>query len=215
MPDTPAKNSPVTLWLVRHGQTDWNLEGRYQGQTDPPLNAAGLAEAERAAALLADQPIDAIYTSDLQRAVQTAAAISRACGIPYQVEQRLREIDLGEWEGELFTEIKARYPDLIEARRRDPLDFHAPGAESLREVAERVWEATDAIATRHPGQTVVIVSHGVALAPLITRAAGEDLAQAYRHIPDNAAPQQVTVHLNPETHATPPGKEGASREDLP
>lgn len=214
MPDTPDKQFTVTLWLVRHGQTDWNLEGRYQGQTDLPLNATGLAEAERAAALLAGQPIDAIYTSDLRRAEQTAAAIARACGIPYRVEARLREIDLGEWEGELFADIKARHPELIEARRRDPLDFRAPGAESLREVAERVCEATDAIAARHPGETVVIVSHGVALAPLITRAAGEDLAQAYRFIPDNAAPQQVVVQLNPEGRKNSPGEVSADRENL-
>ena len=182
----------VILWLVRHGQTDWNLEGRYQGHADPPLNAAGLAEAERAARAFTGMEVDAVITSDLQRAVQTAAAISKQVGVPYRTDTRLREVDLGDWEGCLFPEIQARYPEMVEARKREPIDFRPPGGESLREVAHRVWEVADEIAIRYPGKRVVLVSHGLALAALLVRSLGEDLGAAFGHVPPNAVPQHVT-----------------------
>jgi broad specificity phosphatase PhoE len=182
---------PVVLWLVRHGQTDWNKEGRYQGQADPPLNQAGLAEARQAAHALAGLPLDAIITSDLQRAARTAAIISHHTGLPVRVDERLREVDLGDWEGILFPEIQERYPAEIEARKREPLDFRAPGGETLREVARRVWQAADEIAIKYPGKQVVVVSHGLALASLLARARGEDLGAAYGLIPPNAIPQRI------------------------
>lgn len=182
---------PVILWLVRHGQTDWNLEGRYQGQADPPLNATGQAEAERAAAFFAEIALDAIISSDLQRAVQTAEAISQQVGVPYITDERLREVRLGVWEGCLFPEIQARYPAELEARKLEPLDFRAPGGELLREVAQRVWQVADEIATRYAGKQVALVSHGLTLAALLTRAHGEGLGTAYVRVPPNAAPQHV------------------------
>jgi broad specificity phosphatase PhoE len=198
------------LWLVRHGQTDWNLEGRYQGQADPPLNAVGLAEAGYAASAFVGISLDAVITSDLQRAVQTAALIAKQAGLDYQVDDRLREVDLGEWEGILFPEIQQRYPEEIEARKREPLDFRAPGGESLREVAQRVWQAADELAIKYPGKQVCLVSHGLALASLLTRAHGEDLGAAYGRVPPNAIPQRIlwrigmlalqqdTIPLDPE-----------------
>ena len=129
---------------------------------------------------------------NLQRAVQTAAAISRQVGVPFRTDTRLREVDLGDWEGCLFPEIQSRYPEMIEARKREPIDFRPPGGESLREVAHRVWEAADEIAIRYPGKRVVLVSHGLALAALLVRSLGEDLGAAFGHVPPNAVPQHVT-----------------------
>lgn len=195
MPGTVNPGRPAVLWLVRHGQTDWNLEGRYQGQADPPLNAVGQAEALRAAGELARpevKQLDALFSSDLLRAVQTAERISAATGLTYRLDARLREVDLGEWEGVLSTEIKQLYPVEMAARRLDPLDHRPPGGETLKEVAQRVFQAADEMAAQFPGGQVVIVSHGLALAALIARAQGADLGRAFDFIPPNAIPQRVT-----------------------
>jgi broad specificity phosphatase PhoE len=180
------------LWLVRHGQTDWNLQGRYQGQADPPLNQTGLAQAERAAELLAGRPYAALYSSDLQRAHVTAAAIGRRLGMTVRIDPRLREINQGDWEGLLVTEIQARYPVEWEVRQRDRLIFRAPGGgESVQDVADRIWPAVDELALRHPTQSLILVSHGLALATILCRVQGLPLSQARDLIPDNAQPQRV------------------------
>jgi broad specificity phosphatase PhoE len=174
------------LWLVRHGQTDWNLAGRYQGQANPPLNAYGEAQAEAIAAWLEGQPIAAIYCSDLQRAQRTAEIIARRVKLTIAVDHRLREIDLGQWEGMLTGDIQARYPDEWADRLRDPLYAPAPGGETLVIVAHRVWAAADDIAAAHPRGIVLIVSHGLALATLLCRARALPLEQAYHFVPENA-----------------------------
>ena len=93
------------IWIVRHGQTDWNVEGRYQGQADRPLNAVGLAQAQQAAEQLRGRDFAAIYSSDLQRARVTAEIIAGQLGLPVQVDRRLREVNQGEWEGLLTADI--------------------------------------------------------------------------------------------------------------
>jgi broad specificity phosphatase PhoE len=100
------------LCLIRHGQTDWNLEGRYQGQSDVPLNQTGLAQAQSLAEQLKGQTFAAIYSSDLMRARQTAEPCAKMLGMTIQAEAHLREIDQGEWEVVLVEDIKARYAEL-------------------------------------------------------------------------------------------------------
>lgn len=175
------------LWLVRHGQTDWNVEGRYQGQADKPLNANGLAQAEQLAAQLDGRRFEALYSSDLLRARQTAEALSRKTGLAVQIDPRLREINQGEWEGELAVVIRERYEIQLAGRRADPINGRPPGGESASEVAARVRAAADDIARRHPHGAVLVVSHGLALATLIARADGIPLEKVYSVIPDNAA----------------------------
>jgi broad specificity phosphatase PhoE len=179
------------FWIVRHGETDWNLEGRFQGQADPPLNASGLAQARQLAGLLEDAHIQAIYCSDLQRALCTAQIIAEKLGLPPRVDRRLREIRLGEWEGMQSEQIKSQYPDLWQRRQLDPVHIPPPGGENLLELSERVLAATDQIALRQPEGRVLLVSHGVTLACLICRARGLPLDQALHVIPDNAHPIQV------------------------
>ena len=179
------------LWLARHGETDWNLEGRFQGQADPPLNASGLVQAQQTADQLVGVGIQAIYCSNLQRALLTAQIIGKKLGLIPQVDIRLREIRLGVWEGMLVEQIKSEYPDIWQRRQLDPVHVHPPGGENLFELAERVWAATSQIAHQHPGGTVLLVSHGVSLACLICRARGLPLEQALQVIPDNAHVIQV------------------------
>lgn len=194
--DPPAPNGrpPAEFWLVRHGQTDWNLEGRYQGQVDRPLNETGLQQARELAQKLAGTHFDAVYSSDLQRALATARIL--AGGREVIVDRRLREINQGALEGKLFAAIQDEFPELISNRRANPLDTRPPGGESLAEVAERVTAFADQAAAQHPGQRVLLVSHGLALAILLTCTQGLGVETAFKLIPGNAEPKVITWPCN-------------------
>ena len=186
------------FWLVRHGQTDWNLAGRWQGQTAsaPGLNETGHAQALETLKLLSDKRFAAIYSSDLLRSRQTAEIIAAALGLDLVLEPRLREIDLGEWEGLLSTEIEACYPNELAERVRNPLHARAPRGESLSEMAKRVIAAMNALARKYPDSLVLIVSHGVTLALIICHAEKIPLEEVYEHLPGNA--QLHCVHWDLE-----------------
>jgi broad specificity phosphatase PhoE len=172
--------------LIRHGQTDWNLEGRYQGQSDVPLNATGRAQAHTLARQLRGQSLAASYSSDLERARETSLIIAAALHLPVILEPRLREIDQGEWEGQLVDIIKARYAELWQKRTVDPAHVRPPGGETVGEVAKRVYAALDDIACLHPNASLLVISHGLALATVICKVRSIPVGQAYRVIPDNA-----------------------------
>jgi len=178
----------MTSWiLVRHGATDWNRDGRYQGQADPALNDEGRAQAARLARRLEARPIEAVYSSDLQRARDTAEDIARAHGLPVLLELRLREINQGAWEGMLVEDIAAGFPEAWRAIRDDPLQARAPGGESVVEVAERAMTCLREIAERFPNGHVAVVSHGLTLACVLCTMDGVPLEQARERIPPNGA----------------------------
>lgn len=181
------------LWLARHGQTDWNRDGRWQGQADhaPPLNEIGKAQAAALAEQFADTPLRVICSSDLPRARETAEIIARRFGLQVELDPRLREIDLGVWEGMRGDDIAGEYPEELAERQRNPAHSRAPNGESAAEVAERVWAAADDIARAHPVGSVLVVSHGLAIATLICRARGLPLSKVYTLVPDNAHPHMV------------------------
>jgi alpha-ribazole phosphatase len=196
------------LWLVRHGQTDWNVEGRYQGQSDVPLNEAGLNQARLLAESLRGSHFDALYCSDLKRASRTAEILGQELGLPVIVDHRLREICQGEWEGLLVDEIARRFSASVSAWENRTREVRAPGGESVAEVAARVAQAADAIALAHPGQRILIVSHGLALATLICQSQGIPLAEVYSHIPDNAHPAVIQWPPELQTQAVRAQKSG-------
>jgi len=175
------------LWLIRHGQTDWNLEGRYQGQADMPLNATGLAQAQAFAASLDGRKFSALYSSDLMRAYQTAQIIAAQVGLAVQTDRRLREINQGEWQGRTLVEIRAVYNEGKQAHRSqiDPATARAPGGESVLEVSQRMALASDDIARAVPTGPVLVVGHGLALATLYCQAKGIALSEVYLHIAEN------------------------------
>lgn len=148
------------VYLIRHGQTDWNAEGRYQGQIDSVLSTLGREQAARLAEALAAVPFRAIYSSPLSRARDTAAAIAAVHSLPVRPLDRLREVGMGEWEGLTSEEITARFGDILRARRRDPERVTPGGGETLAELRARGIEAVGEMVARHPGETVAAIAHG-------------------------------------------------------
>lgn len=143
------------LW--RHGQTIWNAEGRFQGQSDIPLDQTGQEQAERAARLLAALRPDMIVSSDLRRATETAEPLSRLTGLPVSLDKDLRERHGGEWEGLTDREIRERYP-------AEHAAWSPPGGESGPLIAARVAGALERVAETLPGGGLaVVVSHGAAI----------------------------------------------------
>jgi broad specificity phosphatase PhoE len=181
--------------LVRHGQTDWNILGRIQGQTDIPLNDAGLEQARQPARSLPPRAYTAIYSSDLRRARQTAQILADTLLLPVQVDKRLREIHQGEWEGLNIQQVTSQFGANFSATRSDPLNERAIGGESTLDVAARMGEVADAIAREHPQGPVLVVGHGFALAVLRCLANDIPLAEAYTFIPDNA--RAMTIQWKP------------------
>lgn len=160
---------------IRHGETDWNAEGRWQGIAPVPLNAAGLEQSAALGRFLARDGlrIAAIYSSDLARAMQTAQAVAGPLGLPVQPDPRLREVDLGQWQGCTKAEVQVWDADNYAAFQADYYNVPPPGGESRVTVRARVRAAFDAITAQHAGQTVALVSHGAALGQLIESLFGQ------------------------------------------
>ncbi len=153
-------NEPTRIVAIRHGETTWNVDTRIQGQLDIPLNATGREQAARMAHALRDEPIAAIYASDLARAWETAGYLARTHGLQVQAEHGLRERGFGEFEGKTFAEIAAELPEHSRRwRQREPA-FAPPGGESLLALNQRVVEAAKRLAARHPGELIALVGHG-------------------------------------------------------
>lgn len=156
------------LLLLRHAQTDWNLQGRWQGQFDLPLNRAGIIQAQAIAQRLTRYPIAAIYSSDLRRATQTAHYVSRAVGVAVQLHPVWRERHAGILQGMTASEIHALYPTAHQT------DFfhHPPGGETNQCLQKRTVPAYQKLVEQHPNQTILIVSHGGTLSALIRHLLG-------------------------------------------
>jgi broad specificity phosphatase PhoE len=140
------------ILLARHGETDWNRDHRVQGHTDVPLNARGREQAAALAERLADVPLEAIYSSDLSRARETAAAVARSQSLDVLIEPDLREKSFGSWEGLTDVEIAARFPDAVRGRWGD--------GETTEAVAGRAITALERIRSRHAAGPVLVVAHG-------------------------------------------------------
>jgi broad specificity phosphatase PhoE len=151
----------TTILLARHGETDWNVEGRLQGWDDRPLNETGRAQARELARRLAETPFDAVYASDLSRARETAEIVAEPHGVPVVIDSDLREMHYGSWSGLTRSEIEERFPG---AERHD--------GETREQHLERVLASADRIARRHPGGRILVVSHGGSMRALRRHCAG-------------------------------------------
>ncbi len=193
----------VHLHLVRHCQTAWNVEGRFLGCTDLPLTEAGHSQAALLIPAFARIPLAAVYASDLQRAVTTAAPIAEAHGLPTQTDARLREMHQGELEGFMGKEIRPRYEAFFAAWEADPADVVVPGGESLRQMLARASAAVREIVAAHAdaGEAhLLVVSHGLTLQAIIGEAIGLELRYSLRLRPQHGS---VSTLLMPGADGMP------------
>ena len=147
------------IFLIRHGEVEWNRKSAYVGATDVPLNAAGQAQAVQLASRLDGEQISAVYSSDLTRARKTAEIIAERLGLKVHLTRELQEVDYGEWEGVLESEAPQRDPDIYRKWRANPVEIRIPGGETFGELRDRAFPAFCRIAQAHSNENVVIVSH--------------------------------------------------------
>jgi len=181
------------LILVRHGETDWNRELRFQGHVDVGLNAIGREQARRLAARLAAEPARHLYASDLLRAQQTAGPVAAGLGVPSVTVPALREQSFGAVDGMRVEDIKSRHPQAWTRWLRFEEDYCMPGGETAREFHARVIDAVHRIAGDHPGDTLVVVTHGGVLDMVWRTARALPLSGPRRSEIPNAGVSRVRV----------------------
>ena len=194
----------TTLVFVRHGESNANGKGFFAGQLDIALSQRGLQQAELTANYISKTySVDAVYSSDLQRAYHTAQPIAKACGKEIIQTSQLREIFAGEWQGLCFDELQAQHCTSYGVWLNDIGNAHPTNGESVAMLSSRIWDATQEIANREQNKTVVIVTHATPIRTLLCRLKGFDLNQM-KQVPwvSNASVSVVRVddgwHLEQE-----------------
>jgi len=165
----------TTILLVRHGQTDSNINGYYMGWSNEDLNKEGYAQARKLSAHLADTPIDAIYSSPLKRAYNTALTIAEPHRLKIEVAQDLTEMKFGDWESLHIDDIARGWPELWKEWRRDPTNVVMPNGESFKQVVERVTRTFEKISATNVDKTVLIASHEIGIKLVAIYALGAPL----------------------------------------
>ncbi len=168
------------LWLIRHCESVGNRDGILQGHADLALSERGREQAGRLAARLTGQRFAALYSSDLIRAQETARPIGAAIGLTPTAERRLREVDVGEWNGLTLEQIKARFPAEWQAWRTRPPDLRRGGGETYREAAARMHGLLDGLARAHLGERILVVTHGTVIQLALGVTARMDFSQVWR-----------------------------------
>ncbi|MGQ9632156.1 MAG: histidine phosphatase family protein [bacterium] len=163
------------VFLVRHGETDWNREEVFRGRIDVPLNERGLAQARALGEALRSQKIEAIYSSPLSRALKTAEIVAEFQGdVEVRAERGFIDIDYGEWQGLPHEDVKGKYPELYEAWQDAPQTVRFPGGESLDAVQDRALAALGGVIRTNEGRTVAVVAHRVVNKVLLCAILGLD-----------------------------------------
>jgi alpha-ribazole phosphatase/probable phosphoglycerate mutase len=175
------------VFLIRHGETVWNAEMKFQGHQDVPLSDKGLKQARSLAGRLREQEIAAVYASDLGRAVQTASELAVPRGLEINTVPALREINFGAWEGLTFKEVKHNYSGLLQEWWANPLATRIPGGECLSDLVVRVTGALKEIIAHNKNRQVAVVCHGGPVRALVASVLGMDLNENWRIRQDNAA----------------------------
>ncbi|MGH3065744.1 MAG: histidine phosphatase family protein [Gaiellaceae bacterium] len=170
------------LILVRHGETEWNAKQQFQGHADPGLNELGRRQAQDLAESLALMQIDAIYSSDLKRARETAETIGERVGLRVHEMSELREVDVGEWTGLTHEEIEELYPGALHRWRSGTGDGWELG-ESYERLTARLLRAFRVIADRHPNDRVLIVGHGGTIRAMLAHVSGVSVAESRKQTP--------------------------------
>lgn len=181
-----------TLYIVRHGETEWNKIGRYQGITNVPLNENGIAQAKACGNALKDVHFDRILSSDLSRALVTAETIRGNRQLEIKTDERLREINFGDWEKLLFTEIEERWPGLINQMYRRPDIVKVPNGESFQEVQDRAWSAvSDFLNENNEDETILITCHGGTIRTILCKLLDISISHCWNFSQENTAINRV------------------------
>ncbi len=176
------------FYLARHGETEWNAENRICGRTDVPLSETGRRQAKRLAERLKSIPFEALYSSPLRRALETARLISEPMGLEPILDERLVELDYGQWEGKTLAEIVTNHPETLRAWEADPGQIAPPEGESGLEAQQRVVSFLDFLAAKHPQGPVLVAFHKTVCRLAICYALGMSPSEYRRRlIVDNAA----------------------------
>jgi len=177
----------TTVYLIRHGECAGNVDGRMRGRKDFPLNDNGIAQARALAAALKDKGIKFIYSSPLLRATVTADIICNELGITYETCEGFNNMRLGPWEGELKSDLAAKYPEEWKEWLISPENLRIAGAETIDNVQERALSAMKSLIAKHEGSTMAVISHRGVLKPLLAGAVGVEKPYFWRLHVDNAS----------------------------
>ena len=180
--------------LVRHGQTVWNHEFKYQGHSDIALTEAGLQQAELAAKRLTNENITAVYASDLCRALRTAEAIAGKFNLSVTSLPGLREIKFGEWEGMTYEGIYARWPGIMDQMFTCADEMKIPGGETFRELQTRAVGAVKDLIQKHPDETIAVVTHGGTIRTILCAALNMHLNYVWNIKQDNTAVNMIEYY---------------------
>ena len=175
------------ILALRHGETTWNQDTRIQGHTDIDLNDTGRWQATQLATALADEPLAAVYASDLKRAFHTGAAVAQVQGLSVQTHSGLRERHFGALEGKTWAEIETHHPEEARLWRSRVPEWSPPGGESLQVLQQRILQTLHALASRHIGEQIALVAHGGVLDILYRAATGLELQAPRSWLLKNAA----------------------------
>lgn len=176
-----------TFYIVRHGQTNWNILGKTQGHGNSDLTEQGIVQARELAEDITKYPIDYIYSSDLGRAIQTAEILGEKLNLEVQKTEGLREMGFGVWEGLLIDEIKKDYSDIYDIWRNDPHLVNIPKGETLQVIKERVDNFIEEINKKHENKHIIFVTHSITLRVMLLSFLGSGMGNIYRIKQDNTA----------------------------
>jgi alpha-ribazole phosphatase len=183
------------LLLVRHGETEWNRQKRFQGQRDIPLNEFGRQQVSVLSRRLKNEAINALYTSDLSRAWETAKSISTINGELVMIkDSRLREMNFGEWEGLTWAEIREKDPSVMENWSKYLAEKGPPGGETLFRFSERILKFSEEINKTHLDETVLLVAHGGTIMVLICLLLGHPLEKYWQFRIEKASISDISVY---------------------
>lgn len=182
--------------LVRHGETAWTPVNRIQGWLDIELNEKGLRQAERIAKELKRKKIDAIYSSELSRAYETARIIARGHKLKVKKDINLNELNQGKWQGLLVKEARRKYKELYRRWEEEPLSVRPPGGESILDLYERAIHILREIAKKYPKGKVVIVGHKVVNTAIKCYSKGINLSNVWKLLPKEASWEEIEIPKN-------------------
>lgn len=187
------RKPPTRILITRHGQTVTNREGRFCGHFETALTPLGVRQARALGARLSATVIDAVYTSDLGRAIETGALLLEGRSVRPRLDPDLRELHYGEWEGRKGGEVAKAYPEQYRLMRAEDPAWRPPGGETIGEVRERTFAAFKRIARAHQHQTVLVVTHGTAINCMIAEALGVAPSHTFRFQVANCGLSEVTM----------------------